>query len=124
MHFSGQGKSTFYIRTSVLDKYRESGFAAKHFDAYLIPEVLKSPAVVFEGLKREDQSDSLCYARIPSKQYLDAHTTVPPWANRTFAVYMNKELKIFDWVWEISDKSNLSYPIDWETRYEKILWTA
>lgn len=124
MHRSGQGKATFYIPTSVLDRYAQSGFASKHFDVYLIPQVLKLPAVVFEGLKREDQSDSLCYARIPSHRYLDADTTVPPWANQTFAVYMNNELKIFDWVWEIADEINPSYPTNWKNRYEKILWAA
>lgn len=117
MHFSGRGEATFYIRTSVLDGYAGAGLGSKYFDLFSIPSVLMSPTVVFEGLTREDQAESLCYAGIPPRRYLDADTTVPPQPNRTFAVYMNKELKIFDWRWEISDENRRGYPIHWETRY-------
>jgi hypothetical protein len=124
MHSSGHGRATFYISTSVLDKYADAGFGSKYFDLYSIPEVLSSPAVVFGGLTREDQTESLCYARIPSRRYLSADVTVPPIPNRTFAVYMSKELKIFEWRWEISDENKHGYPIQWKTRYEKIIWQA
>jgi len=124
MNPSGRGKATFYIETSVMDEYADAGFASKFFDLYCVPEVLVYPTVVFQGLTREDQAQSLCYAAIPSKRYLDADTTVPPIPDRTFAVYMNKELKIFDWRWEKSDPEKDGYPEKWQTRYEKIVWQA
>jgi hypothetical protein len=122
MHFSGQGKATFYISTSVLDNYANAGVGGKYFDLFSIPAVLGLPVVVFQGLKREDQAESLCYAGIPAKRYLSAEITVPPKPGRAFAVYMNNELKIFDWRWEISDESKPGYPLEWATRYETTLW--
>src|SRR6516225_1974635 len=124
MHFSGSGEATFYISNTLLDGYRNAGLGSKFFDALSIPCVLKSPIVVFGGLNREGLEEGFCYVGIPPKRHLDADTTVPPKPNRTYAVYMNKDLKIFDWRWEKTDENKQGCPDKWEIRYAKIIWRA
>ncbi|MDQ3622639.1 MAG: hypothetical protein M3463_09145 [Verrucomicrobiota bacterium] len=123
LHPSGTGTATFKIPSSAVEHFQRHGPGHKFFDALLIADVVKAPAAIFKGLKREEQEGGICYAGIPPRRYQDHHITVPPRPGMTFAVFMNANKVIFEWRWEKADPGKPEYPINSSERFEKVLWS-
>lgn len=105
-----------------IDGLTKRGLETRFARIQLIPEVLKSPRAIFQGLKREEQEDGLCYAGVPDVDHRNVSITVPPPKSMVFLVFITACNKISDWRWEKCDKDALDCPENYRTRFEKILW--
>jgi hypothetical protein len=118
--FTGDQKE-YWIEKDLIEFYYKRGMLGKFRELQLVKEILPSPAVVFEGLKRESQEKSLCFAEIASHAYsASGHRKTRP-NNQTFAVFVLSNDKIFRWGWEAADK-NGTYPLDYKNRFTCQIW--
>ena len=122
LHPAGKGQLDFSILQSQVRHYMRYGPAHKFFDSLLIPGVLSNPAAIFQGLKRENMEDGLCYVAIPPVRYINARVTAPPHPGKTFAVFADAKFEVFDWRWENTDSNDKNLPMDYQTRFSKKVW--
>jgi hypothetical protein len=118
---SGEGVREFWIEKDLLQFFYKKGWMHKWKAAHSVVEILKSPAVIFQGLQHEGQEEALCYAGIASCRYSKNGNPLPPVPRMTFVVYIREDDVIFRWDWEPADK-NLTYPEDYRNRFGPQLW--
>jgi len=89
-----------------------------------VPEVLKSPAAVWRGIRRDDDDTSghsdgyLCYAGVPSFRYHWDTGEIIGNDDKTLLVFLNKELTVYGHRWEEADPRRKGYPLDMGTDTE------
>src|SRR5882762_3785243 len=95
LHPSGEGEADFKIEKRHVEHLQDRGHSEKYYELFSAADVLKSPAIIFEGLKRQRYEDGLCYIGKP-KCYGDG-TSYPGYHNMLFLVCVTKDLRIFEW---------------------------
>jgi hypothetical protein len=118
---SGQGTREFWIEKDLIGYYYRISKLDKWKELNCVKEVMGSPSVIFKGLQREGQEESLCYAGLASRRYSPSGEPRDPRPHETFAVFILSNDKIFRWGWEPAD-DNLTYPLGYRTRFGCQLW--
>jgi hypothetical protein len=119
----GDGDVTFRIAKKQVDHFREHGPAHMYHALKSVQEVLKAPSVIFEGLKRPDKENGLCYCGTP-RRYLNEDIEAPPPPGKVFTVYIDKNRVIFEWRWDKADEFQPNFPKDPKHRFDKLKWKA
>lgn len=101
--------------------YELAGTADPNFDGSSVYNVLNSPAVIFEGIRRF-QKGGQCYCGVPPQRWTEGGNMTPPPPGMVFAVYVNPGGWIYDWRWEKMDPSQPEYPVDFQKRFKEVLW--
>lgn len=94
--------------------------------AYVLPEVLQSPAGIFEGLCWDRDEDTRgegwrCYAGFPTCSYLADGRKQGPWQGEIFLVFINKEAVAYNWRWEKTNPHEPTMPEGHLERFKKRL---
>ncbi len=71
------GRETFIIAQKKIDNLIKWGPEIKFYELEQVRETLDSPDAIFEGLKREDLSDSHCFSKVPATRKLKPGIEVP-----------------------------------------------
>ncbi len=87
-----------------------------------VPYGLTSPCAVFEGLKREEHEQSICYVSRPKQRFVGENMSVPLGAGWVFLVFINVSLEVFDWRFEKCDELDSRFPKGYSSRFDKKLW--
>lgn len=123
-----EGTCEFGVSQSLLVKYQRNGPDWKFYDALLIPEVLASPAAIFEGLRREDYEDALCYSARPSRRFKSSTIEVPFPPDRVMLVYVENHktrgLIVLDWDSRKRHATDQGHPQNWEHDFGRRIWPA
>jgi hypothetical protein len=64
--------------------------------AYVVPQVLKAPTAIFEGLRKDEDEPRegngwLCYVGTPKVAYAPDGREMPPWERKVFLVFLNQD---------------------------------
>jgi hypothetical protein len=123
------GTAPFFIDRGELEIVRLDGPAWKFQDARFIPESVADPDVIFEGLRRPNQSESLCYSVRPTQdpdeeQDEIAAETIPRYGYVFLAfVYLGMMgYVVFDWEWREEDPDQPGHPVNWATDFARRAW--
>jgi len=120
--YTGEDRE-FWIEKDLIQHFYKIGKLDKFKELHCVKEIVsdRSSSVVFKGLEREGQEESLCYAGLASFAYTrDGHQRMPR-TRETFALFILKNNKIFRWGWEAA-ADNLVYPLGYETRFGCLIW--
>ena len=97
--------------------------------AHIVTDTLVKPKAIFQGLCRDEDEPHndyslgwLCYSAIPTNAYLEDGRVVAPWKDQVFLVYVNDDKVVYNWRWDIADKTNLFLPIGFQTKFKKKAW--
>ncbi len=101
-------------------KYEESRF---------IPQAIANPDAIFEGLRRPNQADSLCYSVRPTfdpddddPDAADGHL---PRYGQAFLVFVTRGpvgCVVFDWEWRTEDGESPGLPEGHGDDFARLLW--
>jgi hypothetical protein len=94
--------------------------------AYILPQVLQAPAVVFEGFRREEDEDRRgvgwrCYCGVPDSSYTADGEKRPPRKGQVFLLVVNDEHVAYNWRWEQADADNPELPQNSGDRFKERL---
>jgi hypothetical protein len=120
---SGERTRDLWIEQSFVEALTRSGLEARVQRLRLVPEVVRDPCLVFEGLERPSQEAGFCYAGRPSRDFPKRGIDLPAPHKKVFLVFVTASGKIFDWRWEDCDPEEPDYPEDWKNRFGRLLWT-
>ena len=121
----GTPGASFFIDRAELDLIAEDGPAWKLEDARFIYEAVQEPDAIFEGLKRPNQTQSLCYSVRPTHDPEDEGSEGPPRYGYVFVAFARPGVGgwiVFDWEWREEEADSPGHPVDWETHFERQLW--
>ena len=118
-----------YDRVNATLNHRDS-LGDKMTLAYIVPEALKKPTALYQGLRfEEDERHScsspgwLCYCYYPEFKYNLAGQKVKPPVDKVFLVFVNEDKEVYNWAWVPADLDALTQrkhlPQDYQTRFEK-----
>lgn len=116
----------FIVSRKYLQDLERRGPKQKLFDAYLLPETLRDPLVIFEGLNREDFHDGYCYCSLPSRRKKSATIDVPSPPGMVFLAFVRPDSRgyiVLDWEWRLADDERPAYPASWEADFGRPKWT-
>jgi len=105
-----------------VDGLTRKGLETRFARLLLVPEVLKNPEVVFQGLEREGQEEGLCYVGRPSRDFHSTTIEVPAPPGKVFLVFVERGGKVFEWRWEPSEDDEPAYPENYRERFGRVLW--
>lgn len=120
LHPSGNGQCEFKIAAAAVEALESHGPVQRFHDLKSAVEVLKSPLMIFEGLKRYKFRNGLCYIGKP-RAYRDGWEG-PQRPNMLFMVCMTERFAIFEWGWEKSDSGDEDVLEDTDNRFERLKW--
>ena len=88
----------------------------------LVPQVLGSPTVIFEGLRWEGDEDRdrpgwRCYCGKPATMYDKRCTEVSADPKQVFLVFVNDKEIVYMWRWEFADEDDQEIPKDSNIRF-------
>ena len=94
--------------------------------AYIVPKILSGPTAIFQGLRRDEDEDRLgygwrCYCGRPQQAYRPDGTSIPPYRDQVFLVFINDERVAYGWRWEKADPDDLNLPVDHADRFQQRL---
>lgn len=108
---------TVFITHAKIDLIMKRGLGHQRELAHLVPEILKKPAAIFQGV-RDGEKDWLCYSGIPSKSFLEpGGQELPPRPKRVYLVFVNRERVVYNFRWEPCDPANPLVPENHESRF-------
>jgi hypothetical protein len=98
--------------------------------AYTLPETLRNPDAIFEGLRRDEDEPRcdnsvgwLCYVHHPARRYDNEGKTYPTSQDWVFLAFVDDERVVYRWTWENTDETALErgehLPVDYETRFDR-----
>jgi hypothetical protein len=120
LHPSGTGSETFRIATKRILDLRAKGHFRKFLELFSIEEVLVKPTVIFEGLCRPHLEDGFCYCATPTRRYTSEDGgTAQAYPGLVFAVFVTRDLVVFEFGWERMSGIKLGFPDKYETRFTK-----
>jgi hypothetical protein len=124
LHPDGQPGACFFIGKRELELIRKTGPRWKYEDARFITEAVRDPDVIFEGLKRHDQQDNLCYSVRPTIDPDDEDSGLPKY-HYVFLVFVSLHMGyvIFDWEWREEDPERPGYPLNWQDDFARSTWS-
>src|SRR3989304_6542235 len=73
--------------------------------AYLVPEILKKPKAIFQGVRLEEDEKGtespgwLAYSGIPSRAFTHDGKEIAPYENEVFLVFVNADRVAYLWYW-------------------------
>jgi hypothetical protein len=120
---SGSGTVLFRMPTKIILHLRTHGHFNKFLEIFSIEGVLQNPTIIFEGLNRPDLNDGFCYCATPKVRHIsDIGGTAPAHPGFVFAVFVTRELVVFEFGWERMSGFRQGYPDKYETRFTKQKW--
>ena len=122
----GKGHQGIYVPEAFVYHLFENGPERKYFDVDAVPDVLRQPTSIHQGLNREEFEESYCYIGKPKTRW-NGHFDEKPPPGKIFAVYVifrgdKDDLAVFDWEWIEEDPNNLGFPPDCDQRYTRQTW--
>lgn len=124
-HPNGDRGASFFIDRKELDVIERDGPEWKFEDARFIDEAVKEPDAIFEGLRRPNQQQSLCYSVRPSYDPDDEESQALPrygFAFLVFALVGTGGYVVFDWEWRQEDPDLPGHPLNWENDFVRRTW--
>lgn len=95
----------------------------------VMPEILRNPKAIFEGIrwdKDEDRASDAdgwrCYCGIPTHSYSPDGHAQSPWQDEVYLVFVNAEGVVYNWRWEACDSDNTTVPDQYGSRFCKQVW--
>lgn len=123
------GLVPFYVDRQVLDTVRDEGPAWLFHDARFIEEAVCDPDAIFEGLRRPNHVEALCYSvrpsRDPDEDERDDYLAVPPVFGRVFLAFAQigpMGYVVFGWEWREEDPDEPGHPEDWQADFGSRIW--
>jgi hypothetical protein len=83
--------------------------------------VLENPERVFSGI-RAFNDGGWCFTGRPAVWHVRETMTAPFPDNLVFAVYLNPGMRVYEWRAEEGAKNDPNCPLDWENRYNALIW--
>lgn len=83
--------------------------------------VLENVERIFRGV-REYNDGGWCYTARPASWYIKEAVTAPFQDHLIYAVYLNPNLRVYEWRAEFADKDDPACPRDWRDRYGGLVW--
>lgn len=90
----------------------------------IVPMILEKPTAIFEGLRQDDDEDRRgfgwrCYCGQPEHSYRPDGSSMPPYRDQVYLVFVNDEQVAYNWRWEKADPEDPRLPINHETRFKQ-----
>jgi len=85
--------------------------------------VLENVERIFYGV-RDFNEGGWCYTGRPERWFIRVDIEVPFPPNRVLAVYLNPDLRVYEFRAEKVDPDDLLSPIDWKERYGGLTWKS
>jgi hypothetical protein len=121
----GNPGALFYISRAELDLVEQSGPEWKFEDARFIPEAAGSPDAIFEGLKRSNLQEGLCYSVSLTHDPDNEDSQTPPRFGYVFLAFVRPATwgyVVFDWAWREEDFEFPGHPTDWKNDFSRRTW--
>lgn len=119
----------FFISRRELDTVRNDGPDWKYHDARFIEEAVAEPDAIFEGLRRPNQDQGLCYSvqptRDPDEEDDRYGAAPPPVFGLVFLAFVRLGAMgyvVFDWEWRPVAPDEPGHPEDWRTDFARRVW--
>ena len=100
--------------------------------AYTLPEALRNPDAVFEGLRRDEDEPRgdnsvgwRCYSYHPARRYDNEGKTYATPESRVFLAFVNDEQVVYRWAWENADMTAARgeyLPEDYAARFDRRIY--
>lgn len=119
----GETLREFQVEADTIWAFVSQGNQSMLDDAWFVPDVMRNPVGIWKGLGRAGQSDSFCYAGDPTGNFADSFgMTYHLQESRIFLVFLNQDLTIAKWRWDIKDSDNSGFPTNHRIRFGERLW--
>lgn len=118
----------FYIDRHELDFLRDNGPSWKFEDARFIEEAIRDPDAIFRGLRRPNQTDSLCHSVFPTHDPDEPDEFGNGLAPRygfvflAFSYLAGMGYVVFDWEWREVDPDEVGHPANWKHDFAGRAW--
>lgn len=123
---NGDPGASFFMDRAELDILEGDGPEWKLEDARFIPEAIKDPDAIFQGLKRPGYEESHAYSVRPTHDPdVEELNPVPPRLGFVFLVYVRTAVGgyvVFDWEWRPEDAENPGHPVGGMTDFARRTW--
>ncbi|MCA9050771.1 MAG: hypothetical protein KDA89_18660 [Planctomycetaceae bacterium] len=126
--FSGigpHGTVQYEVDSLAVYHWLKSGAWQVIYDAFLIPDVVRSPRGIWQGLSRPQSDGLYCIAGVPDLEFATRHKLGDLMAvqqSRIFLVFADSSFKIGKWRWENVDSDGSGLPTSYNTRFGKLVW--
>jgi len=87
--------------------------------AYVLPEVLRCPTAIFQGIREEGEEDWLCYCGLPSHGYRRNGDRISAPEEEVYLVFVSADRVAYNSRWERCDQGNSKFPEDYQNRFDK-----
>lgn len=124
-HPTGEYGASFFLDRTELEIIEEDGPRWKFEDARFLEEAVLEPDVIFEGLKRPNQRESLCYSVRLSHDPEKRESQTLPRYGQVFLAFVRVGVGgyvVFDWAWREEDPEAPGYPLGWEDDFARRTW--
>lgn len=121
----GNAGASFFMDRAVLDVIERDGPEWKFEDARFIPEVVGAPDAIFEGLRRPNQSDSLCYSARPTFDPDEEESLTLPRYGYALVAFVRRGTGgyvVFDWEWREEAADAPGHPVNWQADFVRRTW--
>ncbi len=88
---------------------------------FILPEVLRKPTAIFQGIREEGESEWLCYCGLPSHSYHKDGTRRAPYEDEVYLVFVNADRVAYNSRWEKCDPDNPKVPSNIDGRFHQRL---
>jgi hypothetical protein len=124
----GNSEVDFDLSQKSIDHFQRYGPTWKFNGLFVLPDILKNPYVIFQGLMRDNLENAYCYSGIPAKWYRKVYPEeeVDFPSDEVLVAYVelhpNQRFIIFDWDKRKQDTRKLGYPKNWESDFGDPIW--
>ena len=93
--------------------------------AHIMPGVLRHPAAIFEGLRRDEDEPKehglgwLCYCGVPPYAFHASGSRRPAYEDEVYLVFVNDEHVAYHWYWSKCDPDHPKLPMGYTERFRK-----
>ena len=116
---------SFFLDRNALDLVERDGPDDKFEDVRFSEEAVPSPDAIFEGLRRHDQRDSLCYTVRPTHDPAGEDSPTLPRYGFVFVLFVRAGVGgfvVFDWEWREEDQDCPGHPANWINDFSRRTW--
>ncbi len=87
-------------------------------------KVLQTPDVIFKGIRKEQEPGfGYCFTGRPSAWHVSGGATAPFPRDLVYCVFVSTGLVVYHWRADGGvDSEHGIVPVDWENRFEEVLW--
>ena len=122
---TGNPGASFFIDRAKVELIEREGPEWEFDDARFIPEAIRNPDAIFEGLKRPNHLKSLCYSVRVTFDPDDEKNQSPPRYGYVFVAFVRPGVGgyvVFDWEWREEDPDNPGHPSGWVNDFARRTW--